>query len=74
MSRVDHDAVSGSAIGKIVRLPSHSATEAAWERYALLVNAMRDDLALRADRRHCEAVVRAHKVFADLFTAIPAAR
>lgn len=56
------------------QMPSQAAAEAAWQRYAALVRATQDNFSLRADRRHCEAVLRAHRVFADAFVGSPPER
>lgn len=61
-------------MGSVIQMPSQLAAEAAWQRYAALVRASQDDFTLRADRRHCEAVLRAHRVFADAFVALPLER
>lgn len=53
----------------IRQIPTPANVDAAWERYAELARAYRDNPALAADRAHCEALVRAFQEWKDLFLA-----
>lgn len=48
-------------------IPQPSPIDRAWEEYASLVRAMNDSPALRADRKHVEATLRAFARFRDIF-------
>lgn len=61
-------------MGSVSQMPGQRTAEAAWQRYVALVRATQDDFALRSDRGHCEAVLRAYRVFADAFVALPSER
>lgn len=56
-------------MSNVVRLHDRRTLDRLWDDYARLVQAMQDNPALRLDRNHVEAAIRAHKRFADAFIA-----
>lgn len=48
-------------------IPSPSPADLAWEEYAALIRAMDENPALRLDRQHVQASLRAYARFRDIF-------
>lgn len=54
----------------VIRLHDPSQADRLWEEYSALVHARLADPALAANRKHIEAEIRAHRLFAAAFNVI----
>lgn len=51
-------------------IPTAQTVDAAWARYQALAREVENNPKLSMDRNHSEAMIRAHRRFADLFNAM----